>query len=119
MSVCFIPRKPHFYIVKRVYRGIHYFLIFALKHILWVLDKTGSMRRFLRVPTIYILSKNMKIVKQIQLKTVIFTAVKNRCILHGCVFVLKEGDTCTSDVVWFLCCLFWCHFLYCFHLLCV
>ena len=30
----------------------------------------------------------MKIVKHIQLKIVIFTAVKNRCILHGRVFVM-------------------------------
>ena len=30
----------------------------------------------------------MKIVKKIQLKNVIFTAVKNRCILHGRVFVM-------------------------------
>ena len=26
------PFTPHFYVVKLVYRGIHYFLIFALKH---------------------------------------------------------------------------------------
>ena len=30
----------------------------------------------------------MKIVKKIQLKIVILTAVKNRCILHGRVFVM-------------------------------
>ena len=30
----------------------------------------------------------MKIVKKIQLKFVIFTAVKNRCILHGRVFAM-------------------------------
>ena len=30
----------------------------------------------------------MKIVKIIKLKIVIFTAVKNRCILHGRVFVM-------------------------------
>ena len=30
----------------------------------------------------------MKIVQKIQLKIVIFTAVKNRCVLHGRVFVL-------------------------------
>ena len=48
------------------------------------------MRRFLRVPTIYVLSKNKKIVKTFQLKIVIFTAVKNRCILHGCVFVMEN-----------------------------
>ena len=28
----------------------------------------------------------MKIVKKIQLKIVVFTAVKNRCLLHGRVF---------------------------------
>ena len=30
----------------------------------------------------------MKIAKKIQLKIVIFTAVKNHCILHGRVFVM-------------------------------
>ena len=30
----------------------------------------------------------MKIVEKIKLKIVIFTAVKNRCILHGRVFVM-------------------------------
>ena len=30
----------------------------------------------------------MKKVKKFQLKIVIFTAMKNRCILHGCVFVM-------------------------------
>ena len=34
------------------------------------------------------LSKNMKKVKRNQLKIVIFTAVKSRCILHGRVFVM-------------------------------
>ena len=32
----------------------------------------------------------MKIVKQIQLKNVIFTVVENRCILHGRVFVMVK-----------------------------
>ena len=72
MSVCLTQLL---YNKTGVYRGIHYFLIFALKHILWV-------------PTIYVLSKNIKKVKRIQLKIVIFTAVKNRCILHGLVFVM-------------------------------
>ena len=49
------------------------------------------MRRFKRVPTIYVLNKNMKIVKKNQLKIVIFTEVKNRCILHGRVFVMVKG----------------------------
>ena len=38
------PPTPHFYIVKLgLTRGMHYFLIFALKHRLWVLVRTASM----------------------------------------------------------------------------
>ena len=33
----------------------------------------------------------MKIVKKIQMKIVIFTAVKNRCMLHGRVFVMTSA----------------------------
>ena len=41
----------------------------------------------------------MKIVKTIQLKIVIFTAVKNRCILHGHVFVMmREVNSGCSSV---------------------
>ena len=72
------PLTPHFYIVKMDLQG--YFLIFALKHRLWVLLRT--------VPKIYVLSKNMKIVKKFQLKFVIFKAVKYRCILHWNVCVM-------------------------------
>ena len=47
MFVCFIPPYTTLLYSKTgVYRGIHYFLIFALKHILWVLVRTASMRRF-------------------------------------------------------------------------
>ena len=35
----------------------------------------------------------MKIVTKFQLKIVIFTAVKNRCILHGRVFVMFSFST--------------------------
>ena len=34
----------------------------------------------------------MKIVKRFQPKIVIFTAVKNRCILHGSVLVMAWAD---------------------------
>ena len=41
------PLTPHIYIEKTVvYRGAHYFLIFALKHRLWVPARTASLRRF-------------------------------------------------------------------------
>ena len=39
MSVCFIPRTPHFYMVKLGFTGVNIFFIFALKHILWVLNE--------------------------------------------------------------------------------
>ena len=35
---------------------------------------------------------NFKIVKQILQKIVIFTALKNRCILHGRVFVMQYDN---------------------------
>ena len=43
----FDPLKPHFYIVKLGFTGVYIiFLIFAQKHILWVLVRTASPRRF-------------------------------------------------------------------------
>ena len=46
MSVCFIPLTPHFYKVKLGFTGVFIFLIFALKHRLWVLVRTASPMRF-------------------------------------------------------------------------
>ena len=60
-----------------VYRGIYNFLIFASKHRLWVHVRTN------------VLSKNMKIVKKKSTENVIFTAVKNHCMLHGRVFIMR------------------------------
>ena len=40
----------------------------------------------------------MKIVKQLQPKIVIFTAVKNRCMLHGRVFVM---DATVETLFWY------------------
>ena len=56
----------------------------------------------------------MKIVKKNQLKIVIFTAVKNRCMLHGHVFLMKSLEPeCPSHtkssrfLVLYVLCLFW------------
>ena len=85
MYVCFIPPyTPLLYSKTGVYRGIHYFLIFALKHRLWVLVRT--------VPTIYVLSKNKKKVNIFSTKNYHFTAVKYYSILHGHVFVMATPD---------------------------
>ena len=58
----FDPLKPHFYIVKLGFTGVYIiFFIPAQKHRLWVLVRTASAKRFQRVPTIYVLSRYMKI----------------------------------------------------------
>ena len=55
------PLTPHFYIAKLGFTGVFiFFVFFALKHILWVLVRAASLRRFLRVPTIYVLNKLKK-----------------------------------------------------------
>ena len=55
------PFKPHFYIVKLGFTGVYIIcLISAQNHRLWVLVRTASPRRFSRVPTIYVLSRNVK-----------------------------------------------------------
>ena len=57
----FDPFKPHFYVVKLGFTGVYIiFLISAQKYKLWVLVRTASPRRFKRIPTIYILSINVK-----------------------------------------------------------
>ena len=51
------------------------------------------------VPTINALSKNKKNVTFFRLKIIIFTALKNRSVLHGRVFLmstLKHGDSDTK-----------------------
>ena len=118
------PLTPHFYIVKLGFTGVYFFLSFASKHRLWILVRTASMRRFLRVPTINVLSKKQKNIKNFHLKMSIFTAVKNCCKLHGrvCVMfiyirhrhfvrVVSQGSSDATDwlssLVLFVSCLFY------------
>ena len=62
------PWTPLLYSKTGVYRGIHYFSYYCIKHRLWVLVRTASPRRFYRVPTIYVLSRNMKNIRVFYLK---------------------------------------------------
>ena len=67
------PLKPHFYKVKLGFTGVYIiFLISAQKHTLWVLVRTALPRRYKRLPTIYVLSRNMKISDFFYLKIFIF-----------------------------------------------
>ena len=54
------PLSPHFYIVKLGFTGVYiFFLIFALKHRVWVLVRTA--RRFLTCTHNLCFSKNINI----------------------------------------------------------
>ena len=71
----YTPVNPTFIYRKTgVCRGIPNFLIFDPKHTLWVLVRIASARRFKRVPTVYVLSKTIKIL--FLMKFSIFTAKK-------------------------------------------
>ena len=56
----YTPYTPLLYSETGVLRGIPIFHFFALKHRVWVFVTNASARRVLRVPTVYVLSKNKK-----------------------------------------------------------
>ena len=104
MSVkCIPPYTPLLYRKTGICRVIPIFLIFAQKHRLWVLVRTASARRFLRVPTIYVLSKNKKNIEIFQLKIFNFKTSKNPCLLHGQVFVMVYSVITISTETFGLC----------------
>ena len=96
----FDPRKPHFlYSKSGVYRGRHTFFYFCSKHRLWVLVRTASPRRFSRVPTIYVLSRNMKKIRVFLSENFQFLEVKFSIYLNRRVFVMAEVllmSTCST-----------------------
>ena len=69
-----------------VYRGIHYFLIFALKHRLWILARTAVITCTHNL----FFEQIEKIIKKNQLEIVIFTAIKIRSILYIRVIVMCD-----------------------------
>ena len=85
------PLKPHFYIVKLGFTGVYIiFLISAQKHRLWVFVRTASPRRFLRVPTIYVFSRNMKIIRFFLSENFMFLKVKFSIYSNRHVFVMNR-----------------------------
>ena len=89
----FDPIQPEFYIVKLRFTGVYIiFLILVKKHRLWVLVRT-SPRRFLRVPTIYILSRIMKNNWNFYLKIFLFLVVKFSIYLNRRVFVMYGSSS--------------------------
>ena len=85
----FDPLKPHFYIVELEFTGVYIiFLISAQKHRLWVLGRTASARRFYQVPTICVLSSNMKNIRIFLSENFHFMVVKVSIYLNKRVFVM-------------------------------
>ena len=84
----FYPLKPHFHIVP-VKLGFT-FSYFWSKHRFWVLVKTPSLMRFKRVPTIYVLSRNMKNIRIFIWKLSQVLVVKFSVYLNRCVFVMVD-----------------------------
>ena len=72
------PLKPHFYIVKVGFTGVYIiFLVSAQEHWLWVL---------VLVPTIYVLSRNMKNIRVFYLK---ISSFKRWNFLYICIGVFS------------------------------
>ena len=88
MKTPYTVTPPLLYRKIGVYRGIYYFLVFALKGRLWVLVRT-ALRQFQPLPTIYVYSKYKKNITTFHLKIVIFTAMKNCSLLHRRVIVMS------------------------------
>ena len=69
----FDPFKPHFYIVKLGFPGVYIIFLYLLKNI--DCRRGGSNeypQSMFRVPTIYVLSRNMKNIRIFYLKIFIF-----------------------------------------------
>ena len=73
------PRTPLLYSNTGVCMGIPISLIFASKYRLWVLVRTAS-------PT-----KKIRKISKFSAENAQFLKLKNLCILHGQVFVIRSG----------------------------
>ena len=85
----FDPIKPRFYIVKLGFTGVYIIFLISAKNRLWVLVRTTSAMRFLRVPTIYVLSRNMKKYQRFLTENFQFLEVKFPIYLNRRVFVMN------------------------------
>ena len=92
MSVKYIPPSYPTFIQKNRGGVLPIFLIFDPKHTLWVLVRATSAIDP-HVPTIYVLSKNKKNMKNFTMKFSIFPS-KNHCMLYR--QKIKAKDTIPS-----------------------
>ena len=89
----FDPFKPHFYIVKLGFTGVYItFLISAQKHRLWILVRTASVRRFYRVPTIYVFEQKYEKYQNFLCENFQFLVVKFSIYLNRRGFEMDRLD---------------------------
>ena len=79
------PLKPHFYMIKLGFTGVYIiFLISTPQHRLWY--SSGPPQR---VPTIYVLSRNMKNIRDFYVNFFPFLEVKFSIYLNRPVFIMQ------------------------------
>ena len=88
----FAPLKPHFYIVKLGFTGVYIIFLILLKNI----DCGYLQRQFQCVPTIYVLSRNIKNIRIFYLKIFLFWLKKISVYLNRRVFLM----TVLADQTW-------------------
>ena len=79
------PLTPHFYIVKQGFTEVYFFLVFAPKHISWVLVSNVY-------PQSMFLGKNKKNIKNVRLKSNIFTATFLNAVVISLTRNSSKGD---------------------------
>ena len=90
----FDPLKRHFYIVKLGFIGVY--IIFIIS------DQNIDCGRFERVPTIYVLIRNMKKYRSFLSKNFQFFEVKFSIYLNRRVFVMSNCASSKSSVLFLL-----------------
>ena len=79
------------YIVKLGFTRVYIIFLTVLENIrLWVLVRTASLRRFLRLPKTFFLSRNTKIIRVFLYTNFQFFDVNYSIYLNRRVFVLQE-----------------------------
>ena len=84
----FDPLKPHFYVVKLGFTGYTLFFLFLLKNIDCGYSLEPPRRR---IPTIYVLSRNMKNIGIFLSENFYFLVVKFSIYLNRRVFVMYKS----------------------------
>ena len=84
----FDPLRPHFYIVKLGFIGVYIMFLISAKNIDCGYSLEPPPRRFLQVPAIYVLSRNMKKISEFFIENFMFLEVRFSLYLNRRVFIM-------------------------------